>query len=283
MRRREFIQKAAAGALVMHGIERDGVPAGSASSQREERKTVNANGKTGGPKGEWPLPGQNTRYLSQAELPCDMPHAPKEHWSLDLGRVPVNNAVCADVDDDGELELLYGGFPLICTTLDGKEKWRAAFGALRAIADIDGDGRTELFVGGPGPSMAGSPWVRGGGDGQEAFVPTPPSGDPAILRGSDGKLLWQRKGPGDVGSVAAHCQVAKLLPSVKGLQVACVSEEFVSNAKIGQVWSFAGGCERAKLVWQRPFNDWEHAGSMVGRFGGGKICLMSPTWAGSPF
>ncbi len=232
------------------------------------------------PKGEWPLPGQNNRYLAQAELPCNMPHAPKERWSFELGHDPVDAAICADVDDDGEMEILYGAFPLICTTLTGKEKWRASCGAVRAIADIDADGRTEILVGGTWTNVGGWPWIRGGGTGQETFVTATPGGDPAILRGNDGRLLWQRTGPGLIYDVSANCQVAKLIPTIKGLQVACVSEEFAGNAKIGQVWSFAEGCDNAKLVWERRFAEWEHSGSMVGRFDGDTICLMSPTWGG---
>ena len=67
---------------------------------------------------------------------------------------------------------------------------------------------------------------------------------------------------------------------MRGLQIACVSEEFGTNSKIAQVWSFADGCQNAKLVWERPFAVWEHAGSMVGRYDEDTICLMSPTWGG---
>jgi outer membrane protein assembly factor BamB len=232
------------------------------------------------PKGEWPLPGQNNRYLSQAELPCDMPNAPDEVWSYDLGRTPIGNALCADVDDDGEMEILYGANPLICVSLAGKEKWRCSCGGILAIADVDEDGHTDLVVGGAAGNSGSPAWIRGGKR-QKEPAPRPAfEAAPAIIGGSDGRVLWQRTGPGVVGDVAGRCQIAKLLPQIKGLQIACVSEEFGTNSKIAQVWSFADGCENAKLVWERPFAVWEHAGSMVGRYSDDTICLMSPTWGG---
>jgi hypothetical protein len=232
------------------------------------------------PKGEWPLPGQNVRYLAQAELPCNMPSAPHEAWTYDLGRTPIAGALCADVDDDGEPEILYGASPLVCVSLTGKEKWRCACGGILAIADIDQDGHTDLVVGGAAGGSGTPAWIRGGKAKQESPSSAPFDASPAIVSGIDGRVLWQRTGPGVVGDVAGRCQVAKLLPDIKGLQIACVSEEFGTNSKIAQVWSFADGCEHAKLVWERPFAVWEHAGSMVGRYDGEKICLISPTWGG---
>jgi hypothetical protein len=76
-----------------------------------------------------------------------MPAAPRERWAHDLGRVPAGEAGCADVDDDGELELHYGAFPVICVTLSGQEKWRNSHGAALAIADVDGDGLCEIVLG----------------------------------------------------------------------------------------------------------------------------------------
>ena len=256
-------------------------PPNRVESNAQERAKTGVTGEFDQrPKGEWPLPGQNNRYLSQAELPCNMPHAPQEVWSYDLGRTPIGNALCADVDDDGEMEILYGAAPLVCVSLSGREKWRCSCGGVLAIADIDQDGHTELVVGGAAGLSSPPAWIRGGKTKKEAISGPPFEAAPAIISGIDGKVLWQRTGPGVVGDVAGRCQVAKLLPNVKGLQIACVSEEFGTNSKIAQVWSFADGCEHAKLVWERPFAVWEHAGSMVGRYAGDTICLISPTWGG---
>jgi outer membrane protein assembly factor BamB len=202
------------------------------------------------------MPGQNNRYLAQAELPCNMPHAPKEIWSYELGRVPIGSALCADVDDDGELELLYGTFPLVCVSLSGKEKWRCACGEVYAITDFDDDGHTELMVGGLGEH------------------------EPLLIRGTDGQILWQRTGPGEVGGCMGRYQAAKLLAGVKGQQIACVTEEFGTDSKIAQVWSFADGCRHGKLVWERRFAPWEHSALTVGRLFGDTLCLISPTWGG---
>src|SRR5262245_15550085 len=108
MRRREFIKQIAVGICAAHEVvpgQTDRLPTGSAEKAYKEaqrRQKVAMNGKT--PRGEWPMPGQNNRYLAHAELPCNLPNAPKETWSYDLGRVPIGAALCADVDDDGERE-----------------------------------------------------------------------------------------------------------------------------------------------------------------------------------
>ncbi len=198
-------------------------------------------------RGEWPLPGHDNRHLAQAELPCNMPEAPKEVWSYDLGPLPYVAAMCADVDDDGEDEVLYRGWPLVCVSLSGEEKWRSSCGQALAIADIDGDGRTELLTSGP-----------------------------RIVSGHDGQVLWTRTGPPGVSGICC----AKLLPDVKGLQVAVLSHDYATMTKHAQVWSFAEGCDKAELVWGRDFDTWEHSGLTVGRFDENTMCLISPTWGG---
>ena len=50
------------------------------------------------------------------------------------------------MDDDGEEELLYGEWPLVCVTLAGREKWRCDCGRVKAVADLDGDGHTEIVA-----------------------------------------------------------------------------------------------------------------------------------------
>ena len=75
----------------------------------------------------------------------------------------VSAAMCADVDDDGALEVLTGAFPLVCTSLSGKEKWRCDAGEVFAIMDIDADKHTELLVGGVGEH---EPLLIRGADGQ---------------------------------------------------------------------------------------------------------------------
>jgi outer membrane protein assembly factor BamB len=186
-----------------------------------------------------------------------MPAAPSELTSVDLGLAPLERVLCADVDDDGAPELLYGAFPLICCSLSGKEKWRCAeAGEVRAVADFDADRHTELLAAGRGEH------------------------DPLMIRGRDGEVVWRRTGPGTVAGYRHHYHAARLLPGVKGVQIACVTEEFGANAKIGQVWRFDEGCRQAHLVWERPFAVWEHAGATVGRLLGNTPCLISPTWGG---
>lgn len=199
--------------------------------------------------GEWPVPGQDLRHMNQAELPCGMPTAPEAVWTYDPGQVPWGSAICADVDDDGEQEVLYGVSPLICASLSGKIKWQSNCGTPIAIADIDGDGRTEILT--------------------DAMH---------IARGSDGAVVWTRTGPGFVGN--ARIQLGKLLPGVKGLQVAVVGALFETNAKTAQIWTFADGCDKGKIAWQRDFAVWEHSGSAIGRFGADTPSLMSTTWGG---
>ena len=261
MKRRDFLKKAAAEAGVAAGIvsaamkSATATPAGTLAGEESTARPEFAGGKTNKLRGEWPLPGQNNRYLANAELPCPMPNAPKVLWSHALGRVPVYAAMCADVDDDGEMEVLTGTFPLVCTSLAGKEKWRSDAGAIFAITDVDGDGHTELLVGGVGEH------------------------EPLLIRGSDGKALWRRSGPGEVGGCIGRFHTAKLLPGVKGLQVAVVTEEFGKDSKIAQVWTFADGCEHGKLAWERQFANWEHSALTVGLLFG-RPCLVSPTWGG---
>ncbi len=171
-------------------------------------------GQTKPPKGEWPLPGHDNRHLAQAELPCDMASAPQEVWSYDIGSVPAGAALCADVDGDGEDEVIYGASPLVCKKLSGEELWRSGLGRVIAIADIDGDGRAELLT--------------------DSAV---------VVDGRTGGVLWSRTGP---GGVAGRLQVAKLLPDVKGLQIATVSTDYGTMSKHAQVWSFANGFE---FIW----------------------------------
>ncbi|HJN17232.1 MAG TPA: hypothetical protein QGH10_17135, partial [Armatimonadota bacterium] len=205
-------------------------------------------GQTKPPKGEWPLPGHDNRHLAQAELPCDMASAPQEVWSYDIGSVPAGAALCADVDGDGEDEVIYGASPLVCKKLSGEELWRSGLGRVIAIADIDGDGRAELLT--------------------DSAV---------VVDGRTGGVLWSRTGP---GGVAGRLQVAKLLPDVKGLQIATVSTDYGTMSKHAQVWSFANGFDAAELVWGRDFDTWEHSRIAVGAFDETRNCVISPTWGG---
>jgi hypothetical protein len=196
------------------------------------------------------MPGHDNRLSARAELPCRMAAAPKEAWTYDLGQVPVEWALCVDVDDDGQEEVLFGPGPLVCCDLAGKEKWRAAAGGVVAVADVDGDGATEVVCDGP-----------------------------CILSGKDGKRLWTRTGVGDVGRF--RIQVGKLLPEVKGLQIACCSEKYESNA--AQVWSFEEGCAKARLVWEREFNRgpvYAHCTAAAGRFDQTAFCVAAAVHGG---
>ncbi len=212
-------------------------------------------------RGEWPLPGHDARYSSHAELPCGMPEAPGEYCRYDPGLLPLQEALCADVDDDGEEELLYGEWPLVCTTLSGVEKWRSDCGRVTAIADLDADGRTELVA------SALERWDNARLEGQTV-----------VVAGRDGRILWTR--PGRTAILAGTC-VAKLLPEEKGLQLACVSEDSDAGAKRAQLWSFAAGCERARRVWQRDFaRPPDHSSPAVGRYNRSTMCLAGSTWGG---
>jgi len=198
--------------------------------------------------GEWPMTGHDSRHLAQAELPANMTQQPQEVGSYHPGRRPLGNVICADVDDDGQVEVLYGTSPLVCRTLSGKVKWSCYGGSPLAIADIDGDGTTELLT--------------------NACM---------IVSGKDGKIVWRRSGPGSVGQ---RIMLSQLLPEVKGQQVALISTDYGEMTKYGQVWSFEDGFEDARLVWERGFATWEHAAGAVGQWDQNTTCLVAPTWGG---
>lgn len=201
-------------------------------------------------KGQWPMPGHDNRLSAQAEVPCRMTEAPQEIWSADLGQTPIGWAMQADVDDDGQEETLYGPGPLVCVGADGQEKWRAPVGGVVAICDIDGDGQTEIVTDLPG-----------------------------IVRGRTGEVVWRRQGEGSVGSNRVH--VGKLLPDVKGLQIACVSEKYESN--FAQLFSFADGADKGKLVWEREFNKgpvYAHCTSSAGRYDADTMCVAAAVHGG---
>ena len=82
------------------------------------------------------------------------------------------------------------------------------------------------------------------------------------------------------GIVAGRIQVAKLLPDVKGLQVAVVSTDYGTMSKHAQVWSFEEGFEAARLVWGRDFDTWEHSRIAVGAFDETRNCVVFLTWGG---
>jgi hypothetical protein len=207
------------------------------------------------------MPGHDNRYSAQAELPCGMARAPIEVWHCDPGLVPLQEALCVDVDDDGEDELLYGEWPLVCVTLSGVEKWRCDCGRVKAVADLDGDGCTELVA-----------------SALERHDNASLEGQVGCVRGRDGRLLWTRPGPNDL---ITGCRIARLLPNEKGWQLACVSEDRDPQAKRAQLWSFADGCERAKLLWQRDFTaSAEHSGAAVGAYDRETMCLTGCTWGG---
>ena len=232
-------------------------------------------------KGEWPLPGQNNRYLSQAELPCNMPHAPQEVWSYDLGRTPIGSALCADVDDDGEVEVLYGASPLMCMSLSGKEKWRCSCGGVLAIADIDEDGHTDLVVGGAAGPSSSPAWIRGGKAKKEATAepagsrPLQPSSAAATEKfsGNARDPEWSAMSR-VVARSQSCCRTSRDFKSpVSRRNLAPTARSLRSGVLPTDV-------EHGKLVWERPFAVWEHAGSMVGRYADDTICLISPTWGG---
>jgi len=190
-----------------------------------------------------------------------MPRAPYPLWSLDPGLVPLSEALCIDVDGDGKDELLYGSWPLVCTTLSGVEKWRYDGGMVQSAADLAGDGAMELVA-----------FAR------ERHDNASPAGQVMVISGRDGRVRWVRPGPQDVIS---GCCVAKLIPAESGLQLVCASEGRGNNAKWAQVWSFAGGCERARLWWEREFAQYgEHSAPAVGRYDSGTMAVAACTWGG---
>ncbi len=196
------------------------------------------------------MPAHDNRLSAMAELPCGMGLAPNEAWSCGLGETPVRWAMCADVDDDGEEEILFGPRPLVCVGSSGVEKWRADVGQVVAVADVDGDGHTEIVVDGP-----------------------------HVLRGTDGEVLWSRSGTGSVGSNRIH--VGPFLKDRRGLQIGCVSEKFELNQ--AQMWAFDGGFGAGELVWGREFNKgpvYAHATSSAGPFDESRMCVAAAVHGG---
>ena len=77
------------------------------------------------------------------------------------------------------------------------------------------------------------------------------------------------------------CCVAKLLPAEKGLQLVCTSEGRGNKAKLAQVWSFADGCERARLRSEREFAlIGEHSAPAVGWYDRETMAVAACTWGG---
>jgi hypothetical protein len=158
--------------------------------------------------------------------------------------------MCADVDDDGAEEILYGPNPLVCVDRSGIEKWRADVGKVVAIVDLDGDGNTEIVVDGP-----------------------------IILCGKSGTILWTRPGGSQVGSHRIH--VGPFLTDRKGLQIGCVSEKYEHNQ--AELWAFGSGCGEPTLVWQREFNlgpVYAHATSSAGMFDASTMCIAAAVHGG---
>ena len=203
-----------------------------------------------GPSGEWPMPGHDNTLSARADLPCRMGRAPREVWSHSMGETPVDWATCADVDDDGEEEVLYGSHPLVCVDMSGTEKWRADVGALVAITDVNGDGATEIVADGP-----------------------------VIVSGRTGEVLWRRTGQEIVGRPRIH--VGEFLTDRTGLQIGCVSQQYYSNQ--AQMWAFDRGYDEAELVWEREFNTgpvYAHATSSAGRFDAHRMCVAAAVHGG---
>lgn len=200
--------------------------------------------------GQWPLPGHDNRMSARAEVPGRMVTAPKEVWSHDLGQTPFDWAMAADVDDDGQPEILYGPSPLVCTRQDGTELWRLGEGSVCAVCDVDGDGETEIIT-----------------------------DVPHVIKGRTGTILWSRQGMGSVGSYRVH--VGKLIPERQGLQVACVSEQYEMN--YAQVFSFAEGADKGKLEWECEFNKgpvYAHCTSSAGPYDADTMCVAAAVHGG---
>jgi len=187
--------------------------------------------------GEWPLPRRDARLLGQAELPAAMPQAPQEVWNFFLGLAPPSWAVCEDVDDDGEVEILTPqGGGLVCWSPSGEVQWRGGGSPILGLYDLDGDGHREIVYGSVG-----------------------------VLEGRTGRRLWVRTGPGYVTPDRVH--VGDFLPDRPGLEMVCVSEKELWN--YAQVWSFAAGADQPELLWEKEFNKgpvYAHCTSAAGLF-----------------
>ncbi|NPV48252.1 MAG: VCBS repeat-containing protein [Armatimonadetes bacterium] len=200
--------------------------------------------------GQWPLPGHDNRMSARAEVGCQMVTAPREIWSYDMGTAPFDWAMTADVDDDGLPEILYGPSPLVCVKQDGTELWRLGGATVCAVCDVDGDGETEVIT-----------------------------DVPHVIKGRTGRIVWTRQGPGSVGSYRVH--VGKLIPERRGLQIACVSEQYEMN--YAQVFSFAEGADQGKLEWEREFNKgpvYAHCTSSAGPYDADTMCVAAAVHGG---